>query len=626
MDRNVFQDFEAGTSSRSVEDKPSHSEYTEDVSSGSENDSEPEMSDEEDWIPPPDNMSDDEVSEISSSSSSESDSNDKDGESDNDTILSKNGEIAWSTTPFREARPPSRNRITLPLNTIPKTGDVVTPEDAYLLFIDNKLIDIIVKNTNKEGKKMLGKKKKEKDVEQEGEGKERKRKQWTDTDSTEIKAFIGCLIHAGALHENKHSIDILFSPVDGNHLIRAAFSSVRFSQLLCYLRFDDKDTRNHRQARDQFAAFREFWECWHKNLEKYYIPGENITVDEQLIPFRGRCGFLQYMPSKPDKYGMKIFWSCDSKTAFPLRGSPYLGKNKTGPRPAERNVGLGAKTVVELTKGFKGRNVTCDNYFTTLDLANDLHKENMTMVGTVKRNKAFLPKEFQAKKSLALYDSKFVFRKESTLVSYQSKRQKNVILLSTMHNDPETADSEMKKPEIVLKYNETKGGVDTMDFMAHSFTTKRKTKRWPLVQFFNILDLSTICARVIYQTKFPKSELSGADSRQLFIINIARALALPHIQRRQGVPTLQNQVKENIASVLKALSSTEKGKPQPKKASKGKKRKAEDEVEPTKKQQKRCGICPAKRDRKTRTKCSSCSRFICGEHTVVCCVVCANSN
>ena len=68
---------------------------------------------------------------------------------------------------------------------------------------------------------------------------------------------------------------------------------------------------------------------------------------------------------------------------------------------------------------------------------------------------------------------------------------------------------EKKKPEIVLKYNQTKevGGVDTMDQMAHTFTAKRKSRRWPLVQFFNILDISTIAARIVYSRKFPNDQL-----------------------------------------------------------------------------------------------------------------------
>ncbi|GFR99069.1 PiggyBac transposable element-derived protein 4 [Elysia marginata] len=105
------------------------------------------------------------------------------------------------------------------------------------------------------------------------------------------------------------------------------------------------------------------------------------------------------MPSKPDKYGMKIFWACDAATNYPLRGSPYLGKEFSSARPAERNLSIAANVVYTLTSDFQGtgRNVTCDNYFTDLKLAESLAKTKLTVVGTVKRNKTFLPREFQEK-------------------------------------------------------------------------------------------------------------------------------------------------------------------------------------------------------------------------------------
>ncbi len=42
-----------------------------------------------------------------------------------------------------------------------------------------------------------------------------------------------------------------------------------------------------------------------QQLPFLYDPGPHITVGECLVPFRGR--FRQYMPSKPAKYGIKIW-------------------------------------------------------------------------------------------------------------------------------------------------------------------------------------------------------------------------------------------------------------------------------------------------------------------------------
>ena len=49
------------------------------------------------------------------------------------------------------------------------------------------------------------------------------------------------------------------------------------------------------------------WMPFIKNCQKAFIPSINITVDEQLMPYKARCKFIQCMSNKPDKFGKK-FW------------------------------------------------------------------------------------------------------------------------------------------------------------------------------------------------------------------------------------------------------------------------------------------------------------------------------
>lgn len=58
---------------------------------------------------------------------------------------------------------------------------------------------------------------------------------WRSTDQTEIMALLGCLLYTGSLHQSRVSLDVIFSPVDGNPLLRAAFSKDRFSRLLNHI-------------------------------------------------------------------------------------------------------------------------------------------------------------------------------------------------------------------------------------------------------------------------------------------------------------------------------------------------------------------------------------------------------
>ncbi|XP_045571978.1 piggyBac transposable element-derived protein 4-like, partial [Salmo salar] len=130
-------------------------------------------------------------------------------------------------------------------------------------------------------------------------------------------------------------------------------------------------------------AVREVWEKWVEHLPYLYNPGPEVTVDEQLVPFRGRCPFWKYMPSKPAKYGIKIWVACDAQSSYTWKMQVYTGKLTSG--GPEKNQGM--RVVLDVTDGLRGHNVTCDNFFTSCELSQQLLKRKITIVGTVRKNK-----------------------------------------------------------------------------------------------------------------------------------------------------------------------------------------------------------------------------------------------
>ena len=62
----------------------------------------------------------------------------------------------------------------------------------------------------------------------------------------------------------------------------------KFKFILCYIRFDDKNSRSLRRQADKFAAIRELWDSVIDNCQKSYFPGANVTIDEQLFPCKAR--------------------------------------------------------------------------------------------------------------------------------------------------------------------------------------------------------------------------------------------------------------------------------------------------------------------------------------------------
>lgn len=111
----------------------------------------------------------------------------------------------------------------------------------------------------------------------------------------------------------------------------------RFPEVMKFLRFENKLTRSSRLQCDKFTLISEVWNTFIENCKLCYKPNENITFDEQLFPTKTRCRFLQYMPNKLDKFGIKFWLEVDVRTKYLLNGFPYLGKDEM--RPSDQSLG-----------------------------------------------------------------------------------------------------------------------------------------------------------------------------------------------------------------------------------------------------------------------------------------------
>lgn len=210
---------------------------------------------------------------------------------------------------------------------------------------------------------------------------------WRALDQVDLLAYIGLLILAGVYRSNNEATQSLWDAESGRPIFRSTMSLQQFHVLSRIIRFDNRDTRPVRWRNDKLAAIRNVWDRWVERLPLMYNPGPEVTVDERLVPFRGRCPFKQYIPSKPGKYGIKIWAACDAKSSYAWNMQVYTGKPLTG-RP-EKNQGM--RVVLDMTAGLSGHNITCDNFFTSYVLGQELLKRKLTMVGTVRKNKPELP-------------------------------------------------------------------------------------------------------------------------------------------------------------------------------------------------------------------------------------------
>ncbi|XP_049440208.1 uncharacterized protein LOC125893527 isoform X1 [Epinephelus fuscoguttatus] len=334
----------------------------------------------------------------------------------------------------------------------------------------------------------------------------------------ELKAFIALLLARGVHYGMNADVDDFWSNEWGLPFFSTTMSRNRYREIMRYLQFDRKDTRHTRLSGDKFALISEVWDRLIQNSIACYNPGAEITVDEQLFPTKSRCPFSRYMPNKPDKFGIKFWLAADVETKYMLNGFPYLGKDTT--RPATQSPE--ESVVLKLMEPFvgKGRNVT--TRCTSLSLAHKLLAKNTSLVGTINKDRRSLPPSVHQK--AALHDTKVLQNDRATLTLYQGEDKKNVCILSTLHSSVEICDDAEKKPETVHYYNRTKVGVDMLDKMLRRYSARAATRRWPVAVFYNVLDIATLNAWVLYRRC-----VVANTTRRHFILELCKQLRSEHV-------------------------------------------------------------------------------------------------
>ncbi|KAL7868524.1 hypothetical protein SRHO_G00099080 [Serrasalmus rhombeus] len=473
---------------------------------------------------------------------------------ENSSYRSTSG-FQWSCRPQTSATTRTAARNIMPAFTpgpTPEASNADTPEKSFTLFVEDQIIDEIVTWTNIRIDAVAAKYLKRTATIQR-------------TTAAEVRAMLGIFIFSGCQKDNHLSTKEMWNPSIGAPVYRAAMSEGRFSFLLACLRFDDPDTRQERKAMDKFAPIRKIWDIFFNNCKKF-----------------------KYL----------------------LAGIPYLGKQVTQPQGGQS---LGHYFTKELTKQYHqtNRNVTTDNWFTSVPLAIDLLEIcGMTIVGTVKANKREIPHVMKDKENRTPGSSAFLFTKELTLVSFlpdTATKKKLVLFLSSMHTQASIGSTH--KPEVIEFYNQTKGGVDTFDQMCAHYSCSRKTKRWPLCVLYGMMNAGVINSWIIHK----ENALRSGDTpmrRKQYMQALAMALIKPWAEQRLPSSSLSRQLRILICTVCNI--------PTPGTTAR--------EVGPVAAESGgplvRCADCPTGSDRKTQHRCHVCRRPVCPRHYYPACTDC----
>ena len=175
----------------------------------------------------------------------------------------------------------------------PKVPIPHSAKEIFFLFFTPPLLELIVEQTNKYAAECMGQEKYEK---------------WDKVTIEELCAYMGFMLLMGIVHLPslydycKNDEVYHYSPIANK------ISRNRFHELHRYLHFVDNSTLLPPGSPDydRLGKVRPVADILSERVAAVYEPGRDISIDEAMIPFKGRSSLKQYMPLKPVQRGIKV--------------------------------------------------------------------------------------------------------------------------------------------------------------------------------------------------------------------------------------------------------------------------------------------------------------------------------
>ena len=176
----------------------------------------------------------------------------------------------------------------------------------------------------------------------------------------------------------------------------------------------------------------------------------------------------------------------------------------------------------------QGCNISCDRFYTSMELANWLLERKMTIVGTIKTNRKGVgdvkKMDGRENNSTLIYweKDKGTMTMTSYVMNTKSSGKRNVLILAT--TNPilgVTKDDGKSKPAIINFYNYTKGGTAIFDQKMGKYSVKPKSSKWTVASFSYILDIARVNAATLSRLNDNKTSKTHKNEFFLFSWKLA---------------------------------------------------------------------------------------------------------
>jgi hypothetical protein len=317
---------------------------------------------------------------------------------------------------------------------------------------------------------------------------------WRQTTAQEVYAFIGAQLFMG-IDRLPHR-EMYWSAEFGHPLITTLFSRDRFKQLLSYFSVVAPDPAA--AVRDPLPYVRALAVKLNAAFAAHFTPAEHLTLDEAMCAYKGRAAIKQYIPSKPHKWGYKIY--CLASEDYLLHFEVYEGKEEK--RSEE---GATYDTVLRMTKDYQQQQLVLftDNWFTSPTLASALAERGIRLCGSVNRRRKGMP-AIPSEQVDTLRRGEWLQRQKGDMTVAVWKDQRTMWMLYNHCSPRETASLDRWSeagnkvsigcPRAIRDYFYGARSVDVLSQLHYAYLLGRKARRcWPRLAWW-LLDMCIINA------------------------------------------------------------------------------------------------------------------------------------
>jgi len=252
-----------------------------------------------------------------------------------------------------------------------------TAFDFFSLYFDDDIIDLIVAETNRYADQYISRNE---------IAPHSPVKTWQPTDRDEMKTFLGLATLMGIVFKPRLSMYWSTDSIYKTDIFGSCIACDRFLLWLKFLYFSDNDLFDAKDPnRDRLFKIRPLVSVICDRCANVYSPGWDLCVDESIVLFKGRLAFKQFIRTKREQFGIKLFELCTSNGII-LDFLVYHGKMNEELLPQFQISESIPVTVMQRYLN-KGHRLFVDNYYTTPALALHLLDNNMKLMGTVRANR-----------------------------------------------------------------------------------------------------------------------------------------------------------------------------------------------------------------------------------------------